>query len=365
MSKIIRGDILSLLICIFLTFTNLFAQQRNIEDITVENAAVCYLRAFELMHYPNTGEVIEKIRRVVKNGWQEDKELEKILNQNEMCFKEFKKGVLLKKCDFDFGKKYKYLIQKQPPPFLKIRNLSNLLLLKGRYLERKGDFDEAIDLYLSLLTFALHISQDNSILSHLIALRIEKNVYAILKDYLNSQKATKRNALKILNYLEDYKKQHFFIAQVLEKEKEFFISSLQMVVDDINTEQKFNIEERKKALEFGDEILKQGHLLADYYYGLLVKAVKTNNEADWDAVSREIQSLQKEVESIGISWGMVGDIVRKKQKELNKKLAHQIVKVVLFISFPNIEKVKKEVNSYYLTLEELKELRSLAGMKAR
>ena len=210
------------------------------------------------------------MRRVIKNGWQEDKELEELLNQNEVCFKEFKKGVLLKKCDFDFGKKYKYLIQKQPPPFLKIRNLSNLLLLKGRYLEKKGDFDKAIDLYLSLLTFALHISQDNSILSHLIALKIEKDICRILKDYLNSEKATKRNALKILNYLEDYKKQHFFMTQALEKEKEAFVSGLQMMVDNINTEQ-FNTEERKKALEFGKEILKQGHLLANYYYGLFVK----------------------------------------------------------------------------------------------
>ncbi len=210
------------------------------------------------------------MRRVIKNGWQEDKELEELLNQNEVCFKEFKKGVLLKKCDFDFGKKYKYLMQKHPPPFLKISHFSDLLLLKGRYLEKKGDFDKAIDLYLSLLTFTLHISQDNSILSHLIALKIEKDICRILKDYLNSEKATKRNALKILNYLEDYKKQHFFMTQALEKEKEAFVSGLQMMVDNINTEQ-FNTEERKKALEFGKEILKQGHLLANYYYGLFVK----------------------------------------------------------------------------------------------
>ena len=138
-----------------------------------------------------------------------------------------------------------------------------------------------------------------------------------------------------------------------------------MMVDNINTEQKFNTEERKKVLEFGKEILKQGHLLANYYYGLLIKAVKTNKEADWDIVSREIQSLQKEVESIGISWEMIGDIVGKKQKELDKKLACQIVKSAFLISFPNIEKVKKEVNNYYLILEELKELNSLAGMKVK
>ena len=61
------------------------------------------------------------------------------------------------------------------------------------------------------------------------------------------------------------------MTQVLEKEKEAFVSGLQMMVDNINAEQKFNTEERKKALEFGKEILKQGHLLANYYYGLFVK----------------------------------------------------------------------------------------------
>ena len=119
------------------------------------------------------------------------------------------------------------------------------------------------------------------------------------------------------------------------------------------------------TLEFGKEILKQGRLLANYYYGLLIKATKTNKEADWNAVSREIQGLQKEVKSIGISWEMIGDIVRRKRKELNEKLALRIVKITLSVSFPNIEHVKKEVNNYYLTLEELKELESLAGRKAK
>jgi len=75
--------------------------------------------------------------------------------------------------------------------------------------------------------------------------------------------------------------------------------------------------------------------------------------------------LQKEVKSIGISWEMIGDIVRRKQQELNKKLAFRIVKITLSVSFPKIEHVKKGVSNYYLILEELKELESLASMKAK
>ena len=62
---------------------------------------------------------------------------------------------------------------------------------------------------------------------------------------------------------------------------------------------------------------------------------------------------------------MIGDIVRRKQQELNKKLAFRIVKITLSVSFPKIEHVKKGVSNYYLILEELKELESLASMKAK
>ncbi|RKY31948.1 MAG: hypothetical protein DRP67_01675 [Candidatus Omnitrophota bacterium] len=344
---------------IFLIVSNTaLSSQKNTENQAVENAAVYYLKAFNSLHYPKSMEVKNKINIVIKNGWQADyKELEKLLNQNEICFKEFKKGVSLKKCDFNFGKKYKYLIQKEPPPFLKIIQLSELLLLKGRYLEKKGNYDEAIDIYLSLLTFSLHISQANSTLSQIISLRIEKDTYMLLKNYLNSDKVTRKNAIKISNYLEDYEKNHFSIEDTVEKEKEIFISSVQMLVDKIDSEKN-----GEKILEFKKEILKQAHSLADYYYGLLIKAVKTNKERDWNVVYRKIQNLQKEVKMAGISTEIIGDLTKGRLKNLNKKLANQIVKITLLISFPNI---KKMVDSYYLRMKELKELKLLANMKAR
>jgi len=346
-------------IFIFLIVSNIvLSAQKSTKNPIVENAAVYYSKAFNLLYYPKSMEVKNKIKIMIENGWQgEDKELEKLLNQNEICFKEFKKGVSLKKCDFNFGKKYKYLIQKELPPFLKIIHLSELLLLKGRYLERKGNYDEAIDIYLSLLTFSLHISQDNSTLSQIIALGIEKDTYMLLKNYLNSEKVTRKNALKILNYLENYEKNHFSIEDVVEKEKEIFISSVQMLVDKINVDKN-----GEKILEFKKEILKQAHSLADYYYDLLMKAAKTNKERDWNVVYRKIQNLQKEVKIAEISTGIIEDITKGRLKNLNKKLASQIVKITLLISFPNI---KKMVANYYLRVKELKELKLLANIKAR
>jgi len=102
--------------------------------------------------------------------------------------------------------------------------------------------------------------------------------------------------------------------------------------------------------------------MADYYYGLLLKAAKTNKERDWNVVYRKIQNLQKEVKIAEISTGIIEDITKGRLKNLNKKLASQIVKVTLLISFPNI---KKMVDNYYLRVKELKEVKLLANIKAR
>ena len=60
MNKLEGGMILNLLIYMLTLNTNLSAQQKNIDNITVENAAVYYLKAFELMHYPKAGEAVKK-----------------------------------------------------------------------------------------------------------------------------------------------------------------------------------------------------------------------------------------------------------------------------------------------------------------
>ncbi len=60
MNKLEGGMILNLLIYMLTLNTNLSAQQKNIDNITVENAAVYYLKTFELMHYPKAGEAVKK-----------------------------------------------------------------------------------------------------------------------------------------------------------------------------------------------------------------------------------------------------------------------------------------------------------------
>lgn len=357
-------------ICLIILPANLFAQQGNINSTETENAAVYYSKAFDLLEYPKSEVIKTQLQEVVKNGWQKEyKGLEKILAENESCFDEFKKGLKLEECDFNFSKEYKYLIQKEIPNLLKVRNLSNLLLLKGRYYEKQKDFDEAVNIYLSSLRFAQHISQDNTV-SKMIAIAIEKEAYAPLKQYLDSEKVEKETRLRILNYLTKYEKEHFSAKELVEVEKDFFISNIKMLADEAEQQaekdSKFNVEKKKTMEALGEEMISQAQELANRYYGNFAKAIETNNEKDWEFAINELDSLQKTLKSpisnIKDVSSLLYDAFTKDVEGSKITIARKIVTITLAISIPNF---RRAAEHYYLTLKELKEAESLANINLR
>ena len=100
--------ILVFIICLVASSANLLAQEETINNLEAKNAATHYLKTFELLKYPESKKINALIQSVIRNGWQKDDgTLEKILAKNELSFNEFKKALLIKECDFTFGKKYK------------------------------------------------------------------------------------------------------------------------------------------------------------------------------------------------------------------------------------------------------------------
>lgn len=358
----------------------LFAQGENIKNSNKDNAAIYYSKAFDLLKYPfpSEKETYNKLEEIIKKGWQgENKDVEEILKQNEPCLKELKKGLLLKKCDFAFGKEYKYLIVKKLPNVVKARESSNLLLLKGRYYEKQEDFARAIDCYLSSLTFVRHISQANSLFTDLLVLAIEKDIYLPLKDYLNSQEIDKEICKKILSYLEDFEKTHFSARRIIETEKESFISTIHFIMDgalkevtkDKKEESKPNEDMKRKWENFRSQILKQANELADRYYGNFIKAAQTGNKEDLNFALEEVASIKKEAqyqgtdEEIFDAVSMLQDAVTGKIEQFNEKVACKIViKMLATSSLPYFKKVLDEHSS---SLNELKELKLLAKIKSK
>ncbi|MDD4907828.1 MAG: hypothetical protein PHJ00_02065 [Candidatus Omnitrophica bacterium] len=350
-----------------------FAQEAPVLKPDRRNAAWYYTQAFGLLKYPDSKDLNSRISRVIQKGWpDQDKELELVLKDNEPAFREFKKARRLKKCDFDFGRKYKYLIQKEIPTYSKIRSLYRLNLLRARHYESEGDDDKALDIYLSNLTFAGHLAQDNIMMMRMISLVIEKETCAAFEDFLNASKLSKKKYLKIYEFLAEEERARFQPGELIEMEKSAFLSLIAMLVDtyiadsDSQGSARVSDEERARVLALGGEVKKQAEQLADMYYGNFTKAIRTNDPQDWDFAVERLNSLIKEaqpkVEDLsGFVKAVFSDSTKDTSGAVDKKLANKVVLTMLSLTIPNFRGIGE---GYYSALSQLKELKSLVLIKA-
>jgi hypothetical protein len=348
------------------------AQQRAHANTGIENAAVYYSRALDLLKYPDSQEIRDTLKGIIQHGWQaENREIEDILRHNERCLTEVRRGLLLDRCDFDFGKKYKYQVERKLPRLDRILFLSDLLLLKGRYYEKQGVFGDATELYLSSLHFSGHISQGDDAISKMIALVIENKTYMPLRDYLHSKNIDKKVCQRILSQLRDFEKKRFPARSMVEPEKEFFLSTVRMIGDNFKQKAAESLGTtptpgmEKKADVFEKELNRQARELADRYYGNFIKAAETNKEGDWKFALVEREGLRKASQPTGI--GNIGDVVSMLYdaftgdiEAYHEKIIRKILITLLAVALPN---PKKAVDGYYARSAELKELRSLARIR--
>jgi hypothetical protein len=364
---------LSLIATILIAFPAIpSAQQRVHANTGVENAAVYYSRAIDLLKYPNSQEIQDTLKGIIQHGWQaENREIENILRQNERCLTEVQRGLLLETCDFDFGKKYKYQVERELPRLDRIFIISDLLLLKGRYYEKQGSFGDATEVYLSSLRLSGHISQGDDLISKRITLAIEKKIYIPLRDYLHSKNIDKRVCQRILSQLRDFEKKRFPARRMIEPEKEFFLSSVRMVGDGFKQKAAESLGTtpgmEKEADVFEKELNRQAREMADRYYGNFIKAAETNKEGDWKFALVELEGLRKASQPTGIGnmrdvISMLYDAFTGDIEEYQKKIIRKILITLLAVALPN---PKKAVDGYHARLEELHELRSLARIRCR
>jgi hypothetical protein len=339
----------------------------------LKNAAWCYNLAFDLTKYPDSKDLNNRITQVIQKGWQgRDRELEAVLKDNEPAFREFKKALRLKRCDFDFGRKYKYLIQKEIPTYAKIRSLYRLNLLRARYEESRGESDKALDVYLSNLIFANHIAIDNAMMMRMISLVIEKETCAVFKDFLTSAKLSRKNYLKVYDFLEEDERTRFKPEELIESEKNAFLSLMSMMVDtyieDSNNQGNVvaNSEDKIKVIALGEEAKKEAEQLADMYYGNFSKAIRTNKQEDWDFAVNELNGLIKEAQPKaddlqGFVKAVFSDATKETADAVDKRLAKKIVLTFLSLTIPNFKGIGE---GYYSALSQLNELKSLVFLKA-
>jgi hypothetical protein len=375
MKKGIRKIALSLLASCFLAQSTAFSAQGGQAVIRpdLKNAAWCYNLAFALIKYPDSKDLNNRITQVIQKGWRgQDKELEAILKDNEPAFKEFNRALRQKRCDFDFGRKYKYLIQKEIPTYSKIRSMYRLNLLKARFYESKGRVDDALEAYISNLTFANHIAQDNVMMMRMISLIIEKETCVAFKDFLTSATLSKKKYLKVYDFLLEDERTRFKPEELIEMEKSAFLSLMAMLVDTYIEDSirqsgaQASSEDKMKVITLGEEAKKQAEQLADMYYGNFSKAIRTNDPQDWDFAVDELNSLIKEaqpkVEDLsGFVKAVFSDSSKGTSDAVDKKLANKVVLTMMSLTIPNFRGIGE---GYYSAVNQLNELKSLALLKS-
>ncbi len=313
----------------------------------VDNAAVYYSKAFDLQKYNESAEMKERIQKIIRKGWSgQDPELEQFILDNEAALKEVVEGLKLGKCDFDYGRRYSYIVEKKTPPLTKIMRLSTLFLLRGRYLESQDRASAAVKDYFYSLQIAQQLALDMATISKLSALQIEERTTPVIRDFVN-RRANKKDAEDVVNFLKRYLKNHFTMRQVVKDEKAMFLSTVKTVTD-------------KLALDsvFRKEFVKEANMLADKYYNLIADATDPGNQDLFAAVEREISSLRQELK--GIDRQYLERIIKNEEKDLSKITAAQVVKYLLVIGLPDLKKISAY---YHGRLFDLKALTEAAEKK--
>jgi hypothetical protein len=327
---------------------------------------VHYSRAFELLDYPGSSEFKRTVRTIIKEGWNGNYiGMAEVLKENESSFRELEKGLALDHCDFDFGQEYTYLVEKTFPTD-SLRQLSELILLNGRYYEKQKDFEKAINTYLSTLTLARHVAQDSTTASRMVSLDIERKTYAPLRGYLGQREIDKKTCQRILTYLKAYDKHHFPAKEIVEAEKAQFMSVVERAIADVR-QKVTKGSDNPPAVEafaeefadvFREETLKLVHEMTDEVFENFIQAAETNDKKDWERAITELTRFKKaqrrastKIDVSKLSYDDFTENTRTFSRELAK------INLLPYLGIPNF---KKHVDIHNAASKELRILKSLA-----
>ncbi|UCC95239.1 MAG: hypothetical protein JSW40_00400 [Candidatus Omnitrophota bacterium] len=345
----------SLVVIVPLTLFVSFTINKRIQRM--DNAAMYYNKAFKLCSEKHWD---KKVEEVVGKGWRgEYKDLEGLLNRNKAMFMEFENGIQLKRCDFSFGKVYDNPFAQPFPNLLKVRNLSQLVLLKGRWHEAQNDYDEAMRNYLSLLTFTQHISQDRLLVSVMIATAVELMASVPLQQYLERDEVDMQLCKRIKDFLQRAEPQRSIIADAFKKEREAYMWAARVM------SKKVGIRDR--------DLMRSFRGVGSKYYGLLVKYARTNSETDKRYLEEELDFLSRRCSTLcsalmeqytSKDWPECIDKYLSSLKEnLKTATREEKDKGAELLACGTVPSLIKAVNSYYDPKAKLRILKLAAAIR--
>ncbi len=137
-----------------------------------DNALIHYQLAGKLMPGVPRGDQIELIKQVLEQGWSEEANvLLPYIATFRPMFEEIRKGVAL---DYAMGIGWEKGPATPIPNFLAAQISAKILCVEGRYFESQGEYQKALDNYMTALTMGRDYSApEGTLISHLISIAIE------------------------------------------------------------------------------------------------------------------------------------------------------------------------------------------------
>jgi len=313
-----------------------------------ENAATYYTKAISSVQYPKSDTLKNRIKKVIKSQWADpDGELSRIIGSNHRTFKYTQKALQYPQCDFYFGKQFRYRIEKEIFQYASLIEVSNLVLLKGKFLEKLRNPIRAKEEYLGVLKMGLHISQDEESIAKAIAISQVGIALSSLNSLVKKSKLKEKDRIKIQVSLIRFKNKFPEPSSFVLSEKDFFISLMDMLVDGTK-EQKGKILSTNKMseddLEYFSHALRQNSQnLADRYFGNFVKAADSNEESDWSFAQSEFDALMDRNKSkIRIflkasQWTIYG--ILGQQKKYSDEITEFLSETLLSVAIPDMRNI--------------------------
>lgn len=366
---------ISLVIIVILILVAAFLFYKSI-SAPKDNAAFYYLKAASCVKYPTDKAFVQEIRDAVDNGIKNNAaKFQKLISDNKKCLALAEQAFKLEKCDFTFGKKYKFAFDRPVPPSAKLRDIYFLTMIKARTYEKEGYFDKAVDSYINIISLPKHISQDNTLVAKMVAIAVEGGVFKAMKQYIEFSNATNNNMIKILSCLTSLQKEHFKADSLVSSEKNVYLSIMESQIKGFSSPVLQSVlakmgYSKKDMEEYQNSLIQESAALANKYYGRFEETARINDPKEWESAVNGFASFVDEVDTKFYSdlnpneKGFEGKFLQRILGDKNlspQEKARKYATIVISIAMPNYTRAFKK---YYEVMGQLDELIALTEAKA-
>ncbi|MCM8813227.1 MAG: hypothetical protein NC924_04740 [Candidatus Omnitrophica bacterium] len=325
-----------------------------------DNAARYYQAAFGRLKYPTDKLTQKMFDNIITEGlYAENRILEDILRNNKYFFEMVEKAILLKRCDFSFGKEYKFATLTKPiPNLISTRNTVNLLLLRGRTRELNHDYTGAINNYKCALIFCNHLLQERKDSGMVIMLM---SLFNAVRGYVPLQQLVEEKSMDTLllkdvfYFLKACEQDMIFLPTVIDNERaNYQLAKLALQKDIINA---FMSDEKRKE-HYLNKLNERFDEVERRYYSLIRNYASTNSTADGEEMQRQLGELSERNQRQTIE-GLVS-LLQKDPVNGGDALVQQVPEIFFSMAWPDLIKLN---NIYYVCQAKLRILMTAVAVR--